>query len=271
MGSSTSQTQTTKILTELYQNFSTKVNNTNSNEQYLDMKSKLINNYIQSLVNRNTNVNEFETNVKENVQAIVNAAASNKITADIISKDSTGDISLIQKNESLKDVANQYQSIMEHARKVLNEATVQDINEAIQQASQDSDTFNQACQSSIADIIGSAESASQVDNQQAYDAKPNTNFDISLIKPPKLYGSENIKQTTNNTMISEINQEQNIKNVNKYLLCNNQDFVQEINTSVSKLIENVNKNFEKVERQVDAILKVDENTRMVRVPCAGIG
>ena len=249
MGGATSTTQVQKIIQKLKQSYHLDSLNQLTNEQRNQLKSEIISNYIQNMTVRNINKNEYQTNLERVAEGTAKAIGENVIAYDIVKiSGNKGDYENIQKNVETGKLTMALQQIFNTASNIIANASADAVTEAAMQADQDLSTFNESCQKSISNIIAQGETSNQAQFEQDM-AKDIPSPEISVISLPKLNVSSSYQSLYSNTN-TEIDTDQVMRNIQSYLLSNNQEFVQHLNSSVEKILENVTENKSRVDNIV---------------------
>ena len=250
---STSTTQIQKIINSLKQSYHLDSLNQLTNEQRNQLKSEIISNYIQNMTVRNINKNEYQHNLERVAEGTAKAIGENVIAYDTIKiSGNKGKYENIQKNVETGKLTMALEQLFKTASNIIANASADEVTEAAMQADQDLTTFNESCQKAISNILAEGESTNQAEFEQSMDKDiPDVKLaemDMSLISLPKLNAStsksyQNLYSNTN----TEIDTEQVMRNIQSYLLSNNQEFVQHLNSSIEKILENVTENTSKVD------------------------
>ncbi len=249
MGSASSTTQVQNIIQKLKQSYHLDSLNQLTNEQRNQLKSEIISNYIQNMTVRNINKNEYQTNLERVAEGTAKAIGENIIAYDIVKiSGNKGDYENIQKNVETGKLTMALQQIFNTASNIIANASADAVTEAAMQADQDLSTFNESCQKSISNIIAQGETSNQAQFEQDM-AKDIPSPEISVISLPKLNVSSSYQSLYSNTN-TEIDTDQVMRNIQSYLLSNNQEFVQHLNSSVEKILENVTENKSRVDNIV---------------------
>lgn len=249
MGGASSTTQVQKIIQKLKQSYHLDSLNQLTNEQRNQLKSEIISNYIQNMTVRNINKNEYQTNLERVAEGTAKAIGENIIAYDIVKiSGNKGDYENIQKNVETGKLTMALQQIFNTASNIIANASADAVTEAAMQADQDLSTFNESCQKSISNIIAQGETSNQAQFEQDM-AKDIPSPEISVISLPKLNVSSSYQSLYSNTD-TEIDTDQVMRNIQSYLLSNNQEFVQHLNSSVEKILENVTENKSRVDNIV---------------------
>ena len=248
MGSASSSVQITELISNINQSFNTNILNDSDTEQYNKMKSELINNYIQNLTNRNMDKNEYEANMKKNLETVANNSFSNTISHDELEiSGNKAEVIFEQVNKQTATCAQKMQELFDSASEIINKAGLDVKDEVTAVADMDLETLNDTCQAAISTAVASAESSGSMESEQESKiTQPSAGIGIF----PPLIGASSSYQKTHQeqNMNTEVNQ--SIKNIQRYILSNDQSFVNHLNNSLDRLIENIHENSTKIDQEI---------------------
>ena len=266
MGNSDSKSNTQKIITEITQRYHLENWNSMTTDQRNDVKAEMIANYIQNMTARNINRSSYETNLETVANDNAKAMGSNEIIVQAIEWDQVSNVDISQVNEQCSSMTSKIINLFNAANQILASATSDEITQAAMNGALDTETLNETMQENISNIISNNDTSNDQSFQQQLD-KDIPDIDISLISlPDSLWSSTDEENEIDSTTKIETDTEQINKNMQAYLLSNNQEFVNHMNACVDKLLENISESNTTISNVAEqAIEAITEGTNKIVV------
>ena len=256
MGSSSSKSETQNIVNEIINKYNLEQYNEMTNIQQNSIKSEIISNYMQNLTSRNINREEVEENLKRHSEASARSTAENIIAYKNINiVDNSGEILIKQNAQVISKITATFMSIMSYAANTIAQSDIATQVQAILNGDVDASSFNDNAQKAISDVINNQDLGSTAKFEQSL--PQNVSLPEIKLIDPKIYESSKEDTTLNSSNLVSNDVNQVVKNVAYSMLANDQQFVQHLNNSVTKMLENITENSRKINDTVEQITKAE--------------
>lgn len=256
MGSSSSKSETQNIVNEIINKYNLEQYNEMTNIQQNNIKSEIISNYIQNLTSRNINREDVEENLKRHSEASARSAAENIIAYKNINIiDNSGEVLIQQNAQVISKITASFMSLMSYAANTISKSDIATQVQSVLNGDVDTSTFNENAQKAISNVVNNQD----LGNTAQFEQSLPQNVSLPEIKllDPKIYESSKEDTTLNSSNLVSNDVNQVVKNIAYSMLANDQQFVQHLNNSVTKMLENITENSRKINDTVQQITNAE--------------